>query len=254
MKKMVFAFLFATFGSICNAQLTQLSSLSGYLMFSGADANKYYTYMPSGNVVYVYNWNGSLYKAVSVTPPSGYSVQTVSCLSQKCINNDSKLEMCVIFVHSSATGSSSHKMWLINEDGTKINDFGDASTWASNYSSYNGETHLNVMKGTIDASYNITYTTIIYKCNGSAMAGISQPDMAELGAAYPNPSSSMITIPFKLNSKATSQIHIYDAAGHLFSTIPVGIHFNEIKLDVSDYPSGIYFYECEGISNRFVVR
>ena len=254
MKKLLFTLMFASLGTMCFAQINQVASLSGYLMYSGADAEKYYTYMPSGNIVYVYNWNGSLYKTISVTPPSGYSVQTISCLSQKCINNDNKLEMCVVFVHSSSTGSSSHKMWLINEDGTKLNDFGDAYTWAASYSSYNGETHLNIMKGTVDASYNLTYTTIIYKCSGSGMVGIAQPERTELGKAFPNPTSEIITIPYKLNGNTTSQIHIYDAAGHLYTTIPVGPHFNEIKLDVSEYPSGVYLYECNGTSNRFVVR
>lgn len=253
MKKNIFIILFATLSVVGTAQISQIASISSYLMFSGADANMYYTYMPNGNSISIYNWNGSLYKTVYVTPPSGYSVQIVSCLSKKIINNDDKLEMCVVFV-SSSTDNSSHKMWLINEDGTKLNDFGNAYSWSSGYATHNGGKHLNITKMLVDASYNLSYTTIIYNCSGSGSLGIAQPNSTELRAAYPNPANNTITIPYKLGNKATSEIHIYNAHGQLYTTIPIGAHFNEIKLDISSFPAGLYIYECEGISNRFIVQ
>lgn len=252
MRKSVF-FLFAMFSAACSAQISQIASISEYLMYSGADANKYYTYMPNGNAITIYNWDGSLYKTVSVTPPSGYTVQTVLCLSKNIINNDNKLEMCIIF-NTSTTDNSSHKMWLINEDGTKLNDFGNAYSYSSSYSTSNGGNHLNILKMLIDASYNVSYTTIIYNCSGTGSLGVSLQNNTELGAAFPNPANNIITLPYKLNNKASSEIHIFDAHGHLLSSIPVGAHFNEIKLDISSFPTGIYIYECDGTTNRFVVQ
>ena|GEM_PF-5597267 len=160
------------FSAACSAQISQIASISGNILYSGADANKYYTYMPNGNTVTIYNWDGSLYKTVSVTPPSGYTVQTVFCLSKNIINNDNKLEMCIIF-NTSATDNSSHKMWLINEDGTKLNDFGNAYSWSCSYATSTGGNHLNVNKTLIDASYNVSYTTIIYNCSGTGSLGVS---------------------------------------------------------------------------------
>ncbi len=145
-------------------------------------------------------------------------------------------------------------MWLINEDGTKLNDFGNAYSWSGGYASYNGDNHLNVNKMLIDANYNVSYTTIIYNCSGTGSLGVSQPNNTELGAAFPNPANNTITLPYKLNNKVCSEIHIFDANGHLLSSIPVGAHFNEIKLDISSFPAGIYIYECDGITNRFVVQ
>lgn len=255
MKKVIFFMLFATMGAASFAQINQIASVSGSLMFSGSDAYKYYTYIPTGNAISIYNWNGSLYKMISVTPPSGYSVNSVTCLSKKCINNDDKLEMCVIFSTTSSTDyNTSHKMWLINEDGTKLNDFGNAYSWSSGFVSYDGATHLNVTKMNVDASFNVTYTTIIYSCSGSGVAGTTKPHDIDLGLAYPNPAANTITLPYKLTNKSTSQINIYDANGRLYTSIPVGMHFNEVKVDVSTYPAGVYFYECEGISYRFVVQ
>lgn len=249
MKKIVLIMLFATIESMCIAQINQITSISNNLIFSGADANKYYSYQTNGNVISIYNWNGSLYKTISITPPSGYHIHLVTSLSKKIINNDDKLEMCVTFVSSTTSDNSFQKMWLINEDGTKLNDFGSAFLISSNYSSYNGETHLNIFKTMTNPT---SYNTIIYQCSGSV--NIVQQNGIDLRPAFPNPATNIITLPYQLKNKATSQINIYDASGHLYTAIPVGSHFNEVKIDVSNYPSGIYIYECEGISNKFIVQ
>lgn len=250
MKKTIFIAILVALSVVSTAQINQITSVSGYLTFSGSDANKYYTYMPTGNKIYIYNWDGSLYKMVTVTPPSGYSLQTVYCLSKKCINNDDKLEMCVSFISSSIDNNYS-KMWLINEDGTKLNDFGNAFSISANYSSYNGETHLNVMKTMTNPT---SYSTIIYRCSGSGTVKVTQPNDNNVGLAYPNPATNYITIPYQLKNITTSQINIYDASGRMYSTIPVGAHFNEVKIDVSDYPAGLYIYECEGMTSSFMVQ
>jgi hypothetical protein len=251
MKKIVFIILLATLCLAGTAQINQVASISNEIMFSGADANKYYTYTPNGNTIFIYNWNGSLYKTIIITPPSGYTVYYVYCLSKKVINNDEKLEMCVFF-HSSTVDNSYSKMWLINEDGTKLNDFGNAASFSANYDVYNGEKHLIIKKTLINPT---SYTTVIYSCSGSGSVSIAQPNNTELGAAFPNPTSSMVTLPYHLSSSNnTAKMHIYDMSGKLVKTISVGPHFSEVMVDVSSFPSGMYIYECEGKTSKFVVK
>lgn len=255
MKRIVLLMLFVTIGAMCTAQLSPIASISGYLMFSGSDANMYYTYMPTGNTIYVYNWDGSLSKTVSVTPPSGYTIQSVYCLSKKIFNNDDKLEMCVTF-HSSSVNNSYYKMWLINENGSKLYDFGNAYAWNCNFISYNGTTHLNAIKGILEANNNLSYTTIIYNCSGPGTVSTqaANHDNITVGSAYPNPSDKTITIPYNLSSDKTTELHIYNIDGTLMNSIPVGPHFNEVSVDVSTFPSGIYIYECDGRTNKFIVK
>lgn len=253
MRKILSFIMFVVMGLMyCTAQISPITTLPRYVYYSGLDANKYYPMIPDGNVIYIYNWNGSLYKTVSVVPPSGYSVYAISCLSKKFINNDDKLEMCVTLMATSHSGDNlNEKMWLINEDGTKLNDFGNGYSFSASFASYNGETHLTILKTTINPT---AYSTTIYRCSGSGVVNIAQPDENVIGLAYPNPAINVITLPYQLKDKLTSHIHIYNESGHLVSTIPVGAHFNEIKVDVSSYSSGIYFYECEGKTNSFIVQ
>ena len=250
MKRILFFIRLFVMSLVSTAQISPITTLPWYVFYS-SDANKYYS-NSDGNVIYIYNWNGSLYKTVSVVPPSGYSVSGISCFSKKFINNDDNIEMCVTLTATSHSGDNSYqKMWLINEDGTKLNDFGNGYLFSASFASYNGETHLSILKTTINPT---AYSTTIYRCSGSGVINIALPDENVIGLAYPNPAINVITLPYQLKDKLTSHIHIYNESGKLITTIPIGTHFNEIKVDVSSYSSGIYFYECEGITNSFIVQ
>ena len=255
MKRIFYLLAFTIISTISQAQITQIVSLPGGLAFGTTDVDKYYTSQSNDNTIKLYNWNGSLYKSIHVTPPTGYTIFTVYYPSKKYINNDEKLEMIVCFIKTEiSVSNTNYSMWLINEDGTKLHDFGYAYHWGVYFDIFNGELHLRTLKALIDANNQTSYTTILYRCSGSGSVNIAQQNGIDLGPVFPNPATNIITLPYQLKNKATSQINIYDASGHLYTAIPVGSHFNEIKIDVSNYPSGIYIYECEGISNKFIVQ
>lgn len=54
MKKTIFIAILVALSVVSTAQINQITSVSGYLTFSGSDANKYYTYMPTGNKIYIF--------------------------------------------------------------------------------------------------------------------------------------------------------------------------------------------------------
>jgi hypothetical protein len=72
--------------------------------------------------------------------------------------------------------------------------------------------------------------------------------------AYPNPATSFINLPFELNKGETSTMNIYDINGRLIEQKPIGYHFKNLELNVSNYKAGTYIYEYNGKSNRFVVQ
>ena len=74
------------------------------------------------------------------------------------------------------------------------------------------------------------------------------------GSAYPNPGSSLITIPYHLASEKAAELHIFNSNGILVRSIPVGPHFDKVTIDVSNLQPGVYIYECEGKTNKFVVQ
>lgn len=88
---------------------------------------------------------------------------------------------------------------------------------------------------------------------------VSQGDL-KLFAAYPNPSTSEVTINFALENASKTNIQIYDAQGKSMmnmdkGTLSSGMH-NE-KLDVASLPAGNYFYgvmtENGNVFSRFTV-
>ena len=144
----------------------------------------------------------------------------------------------------------------MNEDGEMLYDFGTAySISEGNFHSNNNETRFCIFKALKEGN-NLNYSTTIYRCNGPGVASISPINQEEntLGNAYPNPSHSMITLPYRLTKEQCSEMHIYNINGQLIKTIPIGPHFNEVVVDVSSFPSGMYIYEYERKTNKFIVN
>ncbi len=254
MKKIIL-FAFIALHLTASAQFTLLHSFSDWFSWDN-DTKIYYPSKTrlSGDTIFLYNWDFSLYKEIVTTPPNGYKLEKISLLGRRYLNNDDSIEMCVFYqeITSDAFLENNQILHIINDNGTLINDFGSAYGW-DYYGLYtnNNETRISFLK------YFYTHTnTVVYSCTGSGQASI--PSVEEqnsfLGNAYPNPSNRTITIPYSLTSSKSSVIHIYGTNGTLIKTIPVGPHFNEVMVDVSAFPAGVYVYECEGKTNKFVVN
>jgi len=71
---------------------------------------------------------------------------------------------------------------------------------------------------------------------------------------YPNPANTTITLPYQLKQGEKSAMHIYNINGQLVETKQVDYVFDKILLNVSSYASGTYFYEVNGVSNKFIVN
>ena len=263
MKKTVLWTLFIAVSLIANAQLTELhtfQSSTGYVgwgssydipstyNYGGKNSSGVYTY-------YMYNWNFSLYKTFTITPPSGYNVSTVSMLSKQYINSDDLIEMFVTFVKQDGTyDNTQYKLWLMNENGSVIQDFGSAYyIKAGGYYSHNNETRASIYYMMREDN---NYTTVVYRCAGPGQVSIPEvsQETITLGNTYPNPTTNTVTLPYHSSSNNTSEIHIYNTSGKLVQTVSVGPHFNEVLIDVSSFPSGLYIYECEGKTSKFVVK
>lgn len=262
MKKIAIYALLLSIGLGTNAQVTEIhtfSGVSGCSWLRSYDVQPCY-YLQTDNVYYMYNWDFSLYKSITVTPPEGYKVNSFSYPSKRYVNNDDKLELFVTFgkeTYPSDNRDSYCRMWLINEDGTVIKDFGSAgSLYANSYYSYNNETRINISKGMYNDGNTMNYSTLVYRCEGPGVVSAPSVNQANttLGKAYPNPSRSTVTLPYNLTTGQVSEMHIYNSNGQLMKSIPIGPHFNEVMVDVSSFPSGLYIYECEGRTSKFVVN
>jgi hypothetical protein len=98
--------------------------------------------------------------------------------------------------------------------------------------------------------YSENYNLEIYATQGNLSAEemvITQQN------PYPNPAKFMIALPYTVNGKAT-EMHVYDSQGRLVDTKMLSPDADRIHLNVSTYAPGIYVYEYNGVSNKFIVE
>lgn len=70
---------------------------------------------------------------------------------------------------------------------------------------------------------------------------------------YPNPARFTIALPYTLDGKA-AEMHIYDSQGRLIDTKMLSPDSDRLHLNVSGYVPGLYIYEYNGVSNKFIVE
>ena len=73
-------------------------------------------------------------------------------------------------------------------------------------------------------------------------------------STFPNPASDYINIGYKLSNQAKTMMNIYNAKGQLIDQKQLNSNENSLKLNVSSYKSGLYLYEYNGVSNKFIVN
>lgn len=73
-------------------------------------------------------------------------------------------------------------------------------------------------------------------------------------SSFPNPASDYINIGYKLSGQAKTMMNIYNSKGQLIDQKQLNSNENSLKLNVSSYKSGLYLYEYNGVSNKFIVN
>lgn len=73
-----------------------------------------------------------------------------------------------------------------------------------------------------------------------------------LHAAYPNPSSTQIHLPYTSQDNGVMQVFSVD--GRLMESRKVFAGSNEVVLNVASYPQGLYVYRLNGATSKFVVK
>ena len=259
MKKQLLIILGLTFfvGNL-SAQLTLDHTFSGLLTqdFPGLiiEPMEYYYYnnnVDGKGTVYLYNSNYSLYKTVVWDSPSGYlSLFVVSPLGRHLINTDEKIEFLVHYSYDSIYPIRSHMM-IINEDGNLIQELGQSSSMGySGIYKVGNQLRLNIIK--IDDNQN--GQTDVYICHGNYSAVSSFEHNNIMMQPFPNPTTTLINLPYHIDKGTVSTINIYNINGQFIESYNIGGDFERITIDVKKYNKGIYVYEYNGISNRFLVQ
>lgn len=156
----------------------------------------------------------------------------------------------------SASGGSNCHSYIMEENGTVIYEFeGDGRSYTNGFEFVlvNNEIRLLRSVGYHVGSYTADDNELeVYGTGGNYSADEFQ--LINNFPAYPNPARSNITLPYELEDGETTSMSIYDLNGRLIERFNIGSHFNQVQLNVSSYSPGIYLYEYNGKSYRFIVQ
>lgn len=242
---LLFGILIAIIGK-ASAQLPLAHKFNEYVYFGGTFATEpidyYYTASSSSNTISIYNYNFSLYKTISV-PNTVPNATGFSCymIGKHLINTDDKIELFVM----AYSDSGSHS-YLLNEDGVIIHDFGDEYITSPNVIRVGNQLYL------MTNGYNTP--TSLYTCSGNYYGINTTQSENTQNNPYPNPTTNFINLPYQIEKGTISTMHIYNTNGQLVDSYNIGGDFEMITIDVNNYTKGIYVYEYNGISNKFVVQ
>lgn len=213
----------------------------------------YYVSQPTSNQIIFYNENYSFYTTTTITPPNGYELYLVGSVSDQSFNTDNLMEFTCGFVDT--LNNSGYMLKLYNENGLELYNFGNMFMGAF-HTTYTGQARFSVSRYT---NYpNPFFETDIYSLPGSIIAGIAGENSTENKSLennpYPNPANDYINLKYDINHSEITDLNIFNSNGQLVETMKIGGDFNTIKLDVSSYSKGIYFYRYNFESKKFIVK
>lgn len=165
---------------------------------------------------------------------------TIFCaiVGKHLFNTDDKIEigLCI-----QPYGYGSVKTVFINEDGEIL--FQADGFLLSEIYRVGSELRFDVINPNQDV-------LSIYSTNGSYSA---EEMIVTTQAPFPNPAKNSIALPYAFDGK-TAEMHIYDLQGRLVETLMLSPDNDRVHLNVSRYIPGIYVYEYNGLSQKFIVE
>lgn len=189
----------------------------------------------------VYDANFELTKEIPFLLEGNWSSSgTVMCaiVGKHLFNTDDKIE---IGLCAQPSGYGSVKTVFINEDGEIL--FQADGYLLSEIYRVGNELRFEVINHNQDV-------LSVYSTNGSYSA---EEMIVTTQAPFPNPAKNSIALPYTFDGK-TTEMHIYDLQGRLVETLMLSPDNDRVHLNVSRYIPGIYVYEYNGLSQKFIVE
>jgi hypothetical protein len=254
MKKLLYTSLIAaTLGLTQNtkAQITLLHSFDKDARVNGnwvePAINYYSVFDRDANEVKLYAEDFSLAKTITITPPAGHTLNHVFYFCRNIFTTDGKISFFAVL----SDDQYMYTRKIYDEDGKvllNIDDVGDLDILI--HMTSNNQYRLVITNWSENRKTDIYSLPGVFSTSNAKLVPMSQ----SLQPPYPNPSNTTITLPYKLQSGETSVMRILNINGQVMETKRIGSDFEQIQLNVSNYRKGMYIYEVNGVSNRFVVN
>ena len=208
--------------------------------------------------IYSGDFSSIVTKTIKVPSFDGYKLESQDkdewCkISQHIFNNDDELE-CMITYVSEGGGDYSEKFVLFDSKGNIIKDFGNAyhMWWYNNLYLINNQSYIIIKR--VDRNYKATFeiysvpTTV--NPNQLKSATISNSTLS----AFPNPAKTFVNLSYNVSGVEDAEMVITDASGRVVERRIVNAMRDNLRLNVANYKRGMYFYEVQGFTGRFIVE
>jgi len=175
MKRLISALIVTTLLStqLLHAQINLEHTFDGYVSPNYEYVNPIINYyvesmnFSTSNQIKIYKEDYTLYKSVSITPPTSYAPSQTYSFSKNIFTTDDKITFLVMFVKDGSTDNTRSILRLYNEDGAMIKDFGNAYIFSpSIHLTSSNKYRLLVLKYLFGGS-TFTYKTEIYSVPGA---------------------------------------------------------------------------------------
>ena len=200
---------------------------------------KYYWLDQTTNQIKMYNANHTIFKTINVTPPTTPFVYNgLLFISDNLFNSDNLVEFVINYYKSPST----YQSILFNEN--NINLFTSNSP-AGELLNISGNYKWKLPSTTTDSTfiYGLPGSLPCEACGGPTSIVKNNTTTNTIPNAYPNPTSTQITIPYTLtNSDTKGKINIYDINGKIVKEYNVDNTFDNLILDTQEFSAGTYYY------------
>ena len=245
MKKTILLLAFLALLTISNAQITleQTYPASATLTELSIPGYKYYLMDVANSQCRLYNLDHSLWKTINLDIPSGMYLYDLRYVSDTLFNKDNKVELAYTYYSYDTTLLYfTYYTKVIDEDGIELLSIPGCSFVDVISTSSNGTKLLAYVYDYSLVLY--TVNTIVYSLPGKLPpGGISAKGEGFLKKAFPNPTSSMTTIPYQLPDGAINpRILIVNSTGQVLRSYNVDRTFHDLIIPTEDLPKGVLLY------------
>ena len=248
MKRPILLLAFLVLMTISNAQITLEHNYpaSATLTQLGISGYKYYLMDITNSQCLIYNTDHSLWKTIALTVPDSMYLYNIQYVTDTLFNKDSKVELAYTYYYYDKTlFYLTYYTRVIDEDGIELLAIPGCNFVDVIASGSNGTKLLAYVYDYSLVLY--TVNTLVYSLPGSLPpGGVRTEGMGFLKNAYPNPASSMVSIPYQLpDGINNAQIVLINGSGQILRSYRVDRTFHDLLIPTGDLPKGILLYQLK---------
>ena len=255
-KNLTFVFV-ALLAITVKSQITLEKEYSESVIFAYLEGDCYYSVDFVNNQCAIYELGHASKKTVNIDVPTDWYLNDVAFISTNIFNDDNLIEMLVVYYRyvplTDSTGYYEYQTKVINENGTVLLNV-PGGGFSDIIKTGEGETKLMVYIYDF-MIYPYTYNTNVYSLPGNPVSSNNEDQTIMLQDAYPNPSGSVVNIPYQVKSNfGGGTLIITDMNGRVIKRLPTENRAGQFILNTNDMAPGQYIYHIQNKGNRTAAK